>query len=446
LPTVTGINPNIGSVAGGAPVTITGTNFTTTAETTVTIGGQPLANKVVQNATTITGNTPPNTAGAKDVVVTNSNGTATLTGGFTYSAGGGTTPPVADAGPDWSGPIAHIDHAHVTLDGRNSFDPDAPVGFIVSYRWNEGSPSGPLLSQNAIDSIQFTLGTHTVWLTVTDDTGLTDSDDVRITVTATAENPEKFYCNDPNDDGVNNSGDLLIMASAYGKRFTISGYDSGYSRLKDGNGDRIINSADFLVVAMYFGTCSETDRMIRDATNAMETYPIPPSSTGIRTIGFQDVRNAIAVGYVQVTPYIPGQGRHMLRGGGLEGNDAVMDLLFPESLLYEPDSTVPGGWRLGAPMFVIPYSLTTNPPGGTSGGIPPEGFPGNEDAWHYHNNLCVWGWNGSGYQFVAENVSQSDCLSRPGNPVWTPKAGWLLHVWNFLPNPAGRMVEVNNNF
>ena len=41
-PTVTAIQPNIGSTAGGAPVTITGTNFTTTAETTVTIGGQPL--------------------------------------------------------------------------------------------------------------------------------------------------------------------------------------------------------------------------------------------------------------------------------------------------------------------------------------------------------------------------------------------------------------------
>ena len=137
--------------------------------------------------------------------------------------------------------------------------------------------------------------------------------------------------------------------------------------------------------------------MIRDATHSMETYPIPPSSTGIRTIGFQDIRNAQALGYIQVTPYIPGQGRHMLRGSGLDSHDAVMDLLFPESLLYEPHSGTPGGWRLGAPMYVIPYGQTTNPPGGTTGGIPPEGFPENEDAWHYHNNLCVWGWNGSGY-------------------------------------------------
>ena len=109
---VTGIQPAAGTIAGGQSVTITGTNFTTTAETAVTIGGQALTNMVVQNSTTITGVTPPNTAGTKDVVVTNSIGTATLTGGYLYAVGGGTVPPVANAGQDQSTPIAHIDHAH----------------------------------------------------------------------------------------------------------------------------------------------------------------------------------------------------------------------------------------------------------------------------------------------------------------------------------------------
>ena len=95
-------------------------------------------------------------------------------------------------------------------------------------------------------------------------------------------------------------------------------------------------------------------------------------------------------------------------------------------------------------MYVVPYDLTI-PPGG-SGGIPPEGFPGSEDAWHYHTGLCVWGWNGSGYTAVGENLTQADCLDNPGVPVWSAHAGWLLHVWTFEVNPAGRMVEVSNDF
>jgi glucose/arabinose dehydrogenase len=446
-PTVTGVVPGAGSIAGGQSVTISGTNFTTTTETTVTIGGQPLANKVVQNSTTITGTTPPNTAGAKNVIVTNSNGSATLTNGYTYSAGGGAVPPVANAGEDWSGPLAHGPHSHVTLDGRGSLDPD---GFIVSYRWNEGSPTGTLLSENPIDSVQFLLGTHTVWLTVTDDTGLTHSDDVRVTVTSTAENPELYWCNDPTGDGINNSGDLGLVAAAFGKKFLVTGYQRGvagpaddYSRLKDFNGDRIINSGDLGGTASYFGACSETDQMIRDATNAMETVPVT-SGSGIRDIGFQDVRNARALGYIQVVPFIPGQGAHYMRNPGIANQDPVMDLLYPESLLYEPSSSTPGGWKLGAPMYVVPYESTI-PPGGT-GGIPPEGFPGSEDAWHYHKDLCVWGWNGTSYTAVAENMPETTCMNQSGSPVWTPYAGWLLHVWNFEANPAGRMVEVSNSF
>ena len=66
-------------------------------------------------------------------------------------------PPVANAGADWSGPIAHIDHAHVTLDGRGSFDPD-PGGFHRELSSGIRLTDGTLLSQPEVDSIQFTLG------------------------------------------------------------------------------------------------------------------------------------------------------------------------------------------------------------------------------------------------------------------------------------------------
>lgn len=72
----------------------------------------------------------------------------------------------------------------------------------------------------------------------------------------------------------------------------------------------------------------------------------------------------------------------------------------------------------------------------------PDGVVGSEDAWHYHDGLCLWG-NGAG---VAENTLQADCMQRSPNPNWLEKAGWLAHPWNYSPNPQGRFVEVSDKF
>ncbi len=81
-PTITSVAPNSGLTVGGSPVIIIGTQFA--AGATVTIGGA-LATDLTVTPTSITAKTPAGTAGAQDVVVTNTDtGTATLTGGFTY--------------------------------------------------------------------------------------------------------------------------------------------------------------------------------------------------------------------------------------------------------------------------------------------------------------------------------------------------------------------------
>ncbi len=73
--------------------------------------------------------------------------------------------------------------ANVTLNGSVSSDSD---GTIVSYRWKEGATT---LSTNATFSKNdFSAGTHTVILTVTDNYGATDTDTVVITVMAAAAN------------------------------------------------------------------------------------------------------------------------------------------------------------------------------------------------------------------------------------------------------------------
>lgn len=82
---ITSIAPNTGSISGGTAVTITGTAFDPAAS--VFIGGTAPGSVTVVSSTQITCTTPVHAAGAADVTVNNPDGsTATLTGGFTYTA------------------------------------------------------------------------------------------------------------------------------------------------------------------------------------------------------------------------------------------------------------------------------------------------------------------------------------------------------------------------
>ena len=84
--------------------------------------------------------------------------------------------PAADAGPDQTSIDADGDGVEtVTLTG-SGFDPD---GSIVSYQWQEGST---VLGETPSITNNFTVGTHTVTLMVTDNGGATASDTVVITV------------------------------------------------------------------------------------------------------------------------------------------------------------------------------------------------------------------------------------------------------------------------
>jgi len=91
VPTLTGVSPNTGPSAGGTSVALTGTGFL--GVTGVTFGGTNASSYTVNSTTSITASTPAKTAGAVDVAVTTPGGTATSSGGFTFSA----PPPAAGA-------------------------------------------------------------------------------------------------------------------------------------------------------------------------------------------------------------------------------------------------------------------------------------------------------------------------------------------------------------
>jgi hypothetical protein len=83
--TVTGVDPGLGSAAGGTSITVRGTGFQTGA--TVSLGGTAATNVVIVNATTITAVTAVHSAGQVNVVVTNpDDGRGTLTNGYRYVA------------------------------------------------------------------------------------------------------------------------------------------------------------------------------------------------------------------------------------------------------------------------------------------------------------------------------------------------------------------------
>ncbi len=87
----------------------------------------------------------------------------------------GNKAPVADAGANQT----VMEGSTVTLNGADSNDTD---GTIVSYLWQEGNTT--LSTAVTFTKSDFSVGTHTVTLTVTDDDNATGSDTVVITVVA----------------------------------------------------------------------------------------------------------------------------------------------------------------------------------------------------------------------------------------------------------------------
>jgi hypothetical protein len=124
------------------------------------------------------------------------------------------------------------------------------------------------------------------------------------------------------------------------------------------------------------------------------------------TARYEDVRAAIADGYAQITPDLPGIAAHFIRGN-YQRDGREMDPEHPEVLLYT--KRLDGEWRLVGAMFLA-ERMTEDPPS----------YFGPLDAWHYHSNLCFTA--GAAVQEVA---SQADCR----NGAFVARTAWQLHVW-----------------
>ena len=173
-PTVTGISPSAGPIAGGTSVTITGTGFT--GVTKVMFGSTAAISYTVNNATSIT-TTAPSGSGTVDVKVTNTAGQSLASSAdqFIYVAAPAVTGISPTAGPTAGG-------TSVTITG---------TGFTGATAITFGGTAAPTYTVNSATSITVTspanpAGTVDVTVTTPGGTSATSSVDKYTYATAPA--------------------------------------------------------------------------------------------------------------------------------------------------------------------------------------------------------------------------------------------------------------------
>lgn len=137
-PTITGVTPNSGTPAGGNTVMVTGTNFTPT--TTVTFGGTAATSVTFESLVSLTVVTPANASGSVNVVVSNVNGTDTLSAGFTYD----NPPTISGVAPSTGSPVGG---ELVVISGAD-FSPATTVSF-----GGVNSPSVTFVSATTLNAV-----------------------------------------------------------------------------------------------------------------------------------------------------------------------------------------------------------------------------------------------------------------------------------------------------
>ncbi len=142
------------------------------------------------------------------------------------------------------------------------------------------------------------------------------------------------------------------------------------------------------------------------------------------TAMYHDVNEALADGYVPVSPHIPGMGVHYVNFPLL---DAVFDIERPEILLY---SMAEGN----KPKLVAVEYVAV---------VPSSGFAGDSDEWDTHPASCHYA---DGFE-----VEEPDPLACPTtSPGGAPLALWhpdlfAVHAWIWRGNPDGVFAAFNPN-
>jgi len=265
-------------------------------------------------------------------------------------------------------------------------------------------------------------------------------------------------CYDVNGDGqVDLANDILGVIT----KFNTKWGDDDYSLLYDVSGGGVIDLAnDILRTIMAFNpippsTCSFIDIQATLATTA--------------TMKYQDPSVALAEGYTWGSQYIGNMGIHLYKESILTDFPTFYDgspenlalppeeqnhqLTRPFGLVYsdagnnQPDVLI-GLWYVVPTPDVCAFHAVTGPCQDIS--LEPAGFGTTNtdednigDAWHTHTGLCVRDWDTVSAAVTGEFTSEGSCLSQ--SDYWFSTYGWMMHFYNFVPNPDGRFEKWNSN-
>jgi hypothetical protein len=146
--------------------------------------------------------------------------------------------------------------------------------------------------------------------------------------------------------------------------------------------------------------CSDDDdnAAAADTTPQPEAWEIEVNELKAMTSQYVDFAIATDEGRIDVSGYVPYMGHHYLN---LALADGTFEINKPEIILYVPDENDV------MQMVAIEYSIIPDDP--NNPGNPPEGFTGDEDVWHFNDNI----------------------------------GQWQLHVWTIIENPAGIFASQN---
>ncbi|MCH7699287.1 MAG: hypothetical protein IH865_10170 [Chloroflexi bacterium] len=250
--------------------------------------------------------------------------------------------------------------------------------------------------------------------------------------------------------------------------------DADYSLLYDVSGGGIVDlTNDILGTILAYDTyCTDIDTQVILATAGMMRY--------------QDCDAAVADGYGPNSGgvYVPNMGIHISKVANIQlpfydGSDENLALA-PEDQQHQLTNpfglvcTEKQGGQAGRPDQLIGawYIVPTGPTGSIYGvscpcqpnDVQPVGFgqtnidednlsesgdPDNEcvgfcnSGWHIHWNLCV----GNGFLIelgAGFPNAGAHCTSKGGFVLINPY-GWMLHFYNFIPNPESRFFKWNSN-
>lgn len=166
---------------------------------------------------------------------------------------------------------------------------------------------------------------------------------------------------------------------------------------------------------------------------ARDVFAVQVAAANDAVARYPTVAAAEADGYRGITPYVPCIAAHYIKGSLLgDGFDAAN----PEILLYDgtdDDSQIVG-------LSYLQFADEE-----------PEGFAGDNDPWHVHEQLCL----GGGGVLGDESTTEEECEERGGTLRQLDNL-WMMHMWNVPgwdsrwglfssehPDLGGRIGDIN---